>query len=256
MAAIGQNDSPRRVLDRDQRRCVVKHRLQPGLAFPQGLFRGAAFQLHGDARGKHFQQQVHPSLVVNWRTVRDHHQTQLVEVHAVLNQRLENSEATYYFLNRIIEEYPHNRETYMKLAEALSRDGRWAEVIPHLERSLFYTRGDEAKIAEVIGWLGTAYLRIGDDERAIDLLEEVTQTYSDQIGLTFRAYGNLIRHARESGNDRQLDGYVDDVQDYAESLIRSGKDNEYPLLRQRMSQILTIAGYEAEAKEWAAGPSQ
>ena len=44
---------------------------------------------------------------------------------AVLNQRLGNPKAMYYFLEQIIEAYPHNRETYMKLAEALSRDGRW-----------------------------------------------------------------------------------------------------------------------------------
>ena len=83
----------------------------------------------------------------------------------------------------------------MKIAEAMSKDGKWREVIPYLERSLYYTRGDEEKIAETIGWLGTAYLRTGEYEKATDLLLEVTEKYSDQIGLTLRAYGNLIKYS-------------------------------------------------------------
>jgi tetratricopeptide (TPR) repeat protein len=169
---------------------------------------------------------------------------------AVLNQRQRNSEAMYYFLNQILELYPHNRESYMKLADALSKDGKWREVIPHLEQSLYYTRGDEEKIAETIGWLGTAYLRTGEYEKATDLLLEVTEDYSDQIGLTLRAYGNLIKHSRERGKVEDLDRYVKDVQRYAKSLVRKGKDKEYPLLYQRMSQLMTMAGYDAEAKEW------
>jgi tetratricopeptide (TPR) repeat protein len=169
---------------------------------------------------------------------------------AVLNQRLRNPKAMYYFLNQILEEYPHNRETYMKLAEALSRDGKWSEVIPHLEQSLYYTRGDEKKIAETINWLGTAYLRIGAHEKATELLREVTEKYSDQIDLTLRAYGNLIRYSREQGKRKDVDRYVRDVQRYARSLVRKEKDKEFPLLYQRMSQIMSMAGLDAEAKEW------
>ena len=105
---------------------------------------------------------------------------------AVLNQRLRNPPAMYYHLNKILELYPHNRESYMKIAEAMSKDGKWREVIPYLEQSLYYTRGDEEKIAETIGWLGTAYFRTGEYEKATDLLLEVTRKYSDQIGLTLR----------------------------------------------------------------------
>ena len=72
---------------------------------------------------------------------------------AVLNQRLGNSSAMYYHLDKVLELYPHNRETYMKIAEAMSKDGRWRDAIPYLEQSLYYTRGDETKIAETIGWL-------------------------------------------------------------------------------------------------------
>jgi len=175
---------------------------------------------------------------------------------AVLNQRLRNRSAMYYHLNQILKLYPHNRETYMKIADAMSKDGKWREVIPYLEESLNYTRGDEEKIAEAIGWLGTAHLRAGDYEKAKDLLLEVTEEYSDQIGLTLRAYGNLIRHSRDTGNDKDLNRHVKDVQRYARSLIRKGKDKEYPLLHQRMSQLMTMGGYEAEAKEWAKTPTQ
>ena len=55
----------------------------------------------------------------------------------------------------------------------------------------------------------------------------------------------------ESGNDNELDRYIADAQRYGKSLIRSGKDKEYPLLYQRMSQIMTVGGNEAAAKEWA-----
>ncbi len=175
---------------------------------------------------------------------------------AVLNERLRNTSAMYYHLNKILELYPHNRESYMKIAEAMSKDGKWREVIPYLEQSLYYTRGDEEKIAETIGWLGTAYLRTGDYEKATDLLLEVTEKYSDQIALTLRAYGNLIKNSRERGKVKDLDRYIGDVQGYARSLIRSGKDEEYPLLYQRMSQLMTMGGRNEEAEEWAEAQAQ
>jgi tetratricopeptide (TPR) repeat protein len=170
---------------------------------------------------------------------------------AVLNERLGNRPAMYDQLNRIIELYPHNRETYMKIAEVMSKDGKWREAIPYLERSLYYTRGDETKIAETIGWLGTAHLRTGDYEKATDLLLEVTEEYPDQIASTLRAYGNLIKSSRERGRAGELERYVEAAQGYGRSLVRSGKDKEFPLLRQRMSQLMTMAGHTEEAAEWA-----
>ena len=175
---------------------------------------------------------------------------------AVLNQRLRNPPAMYYHLNQIFELYPHNRESYMKIAEAMSKDGRWREVIPYLEQSLYYTRGDEKKIAETIGWLGTAHFRTGNPEKATDLLLEVTRNYSDQIGLTLRAYGNLIKYSRDNGKVEDLDRYIKDVQRYARSLIGKGKDKEYTLLYKRMSQLMAMGGYTAEAQEWAEAEGQ
>lgn len=175
---------------------------------------------------------------------------------AVLYQRLRNPRSMYFHLNRILELYPHNRETYMKLAEELSRDGRWAEVIPHLKQSLYYARGDQAKIAETVNWLGTAYLRTGDYENAKERLLEVPEKYSDQIDLSLRAYGNLIRYAREKGKTEDLDRFIRDVQRYARALIRRGEDENYPLLYERMAQIMKLGGYTAEANEWAAAKQQ
>mgnify|MGYP001824525180 CR=1 FL=1 len=175
---------------------------------------------------------------------------------AVLNQRLRNAPAVDYHLNKILELYPHNRETYMKIAEMKSQAGKWSEVIPQLERSLYYTRGDAEKIAETTGWLGTAYFRTGEYDKATELLEDLTRQYPDQIGLTLRAYGNLVKYSRENRKTRDLERHIRNVQRYAESLIRDGKDQEYPLLHKRVSQIMTMGGYPAEAREWAKAEEQ
>lgn len=175
---------------------------------------------------------------------------------AVLNQRLGNRPAMYYHLNQVIELYPHNRESYLKIAEAMSKDGRWPEVTPYLEQSLYYTRGDASKIGETTGWLGTAYFRTGQYDKATDLLLDVTEKYSDHVGLTLMAYGNLIKYAREFDRSKDVDRYINDVQRYARALIRNGKDKEYPLLYQRMSQLMAMGGYTAEAREWAEAQGQ
>ncbi len=175
---------------------------------------------------------------------------------AALGRNMRNPQAMYYHLKKIFELYPHNYESYMNIAEFMSKDGKWREVIPYLEQSLYYTRGDEKKIAESIGWLGTAYFKTGEDEKATDLLLEVTKKYSDQMGLTLRAYGNLIKYSREKGKVKDLERYVKDVQRYARSLIRKEKDKEYPLLYKRMSQLMAMAGHQAEAEEWAEAQEQ
>jgi tetratricopeptide (TPR) repeat protein len=174
---------------------------------------------------------------------------------AVLNLHMRNPKAAYHHFKEVIEQHPHNRESYIKIAELMSKEGKWLEAIPHLEQSLHYTRGDEKMIAETIGWLGAAYFRTGEYEKATDLLLEIPTKYSDQIGLTLKAYGNLIKYSRQQGRIKDFDRYVKDVRRYARSLIRKGKDKEYPLLYRRMSQIMTMAGNEAEAKKWANGQS-
>jgi tetratricopeptide (TPR) repeat protein len=175
---------------------------------------------------------------------------------AALNRNLRNPKAMYYHLGQIFELYPHNHESYMNIAEQMSKDGKWREVIPYLEKSLYYTRGDEKKIAETTGWLGTAYFNTGEYDKATELFLEVTREYSDQIGLTLRAYGNLIKHSRDQGKTRDLERYARDVQRYGKSLVRKGKDEEYPLLYQRMSQLMAMAGHNAEANEWTLAQEQ
>jgi hypothetical protein len=49
---------------------------------------------------------------------------------------------------------------------------------------------------------------------------------------------------------------VKDAQRYGESLVRRGKDEDFPLLYKRMSQLMTMAGYTAEAQEWAEAEGQ
>jgi tetratricopeptide (TPR) repeat protein len=175
---------------------------------------------------------------------------------AALNRNLRNPNAMYYHLGQLFELHPHNHESHMNIAEAMSKDGKWREVIPYLEQSLYYTRGDEKKIAETTGWLGTAYFNTGEYDKATELFLEVTREYSDQIGLTLRAYGNLIKHSRDQGKTRDLERYARDVQRYGKSLVRKGKDEEYPLLYQRMSQLMAMAGHNAEANEWTLAQEQ
>jgi hypothetical protein len=38
--------------------------------------------------------------------------------------------------------------------------------------------------------------------------------------------------------------------------MRSGKDKEFPMLRQRMSQLMAMAGHDEEAAAWAEAPAQ
>jgi hypothetical protein len=72
--------------------------------------------------------------------------------------------------------------------------------------------------------------------------------------LALRAYGNLIKHSRERGKTKDLNRYIEDVERYARSLIRDGKD--YPMLYKRMSQLMAIGGDQAKAKEWAEAQTQ
>jgi hypothetical protein len=39
-------------------------------------------------------------------------------------------------------------------------------------------------------------------------------------------------------------------------VVRSGKDKEFPLLYQRMSQLMALAGDDEKAKEWAEAKAQ
>ncbi len=169
---------------------------------------------------------------------------------AMLSQHLRDRKAAYRHFSKVIELYPHNRESYIKLAEIMGKEGKPADAIPLLERSLYYTRGDEVMTAETTGQLGTAYLKNGEYDKATAALLQIPARYPDQIGASLRAYATLIKYARQRGETGDAERYVEDVQDYARALIRAGRDKEYPLLYRRMAQIMTMAGDEAEARKW------
>ena len=170
-----------------------------------------------------------------------------------LARHLKNKQAQYYHLDQLFKLYPHNRESYINLATLLSQDGRWAEVIPLLERSLSYTRGREELIVEAVGWLGTAHLKTGNTVEATELLLSIPENYPDQIGMSLRAYGNLIKHSVDSSNTQTTQQYLTSLENYANTLVASGASDNYPRLNQRMTQLMTMGGDKAGAARWRAG---
>lgn len=170
-----------------------------------------------------------------------------------LARHLKNKQAQYYHLDQLFKLYSHNRESYINLATLLSQDGRWAEVIPLLERSLSYTRGREELIAEAVGWLGTAHLKTGNTVEATELLLSIPENYPDQIGMSLRAYGNLIKHSVDSSDTQTTQQYLTSLENYANTLVASGASDNYPRLNQRMTQLMTMGGDKAGAARWRAG---
>ncbi|MEC8526877.1 MAG: tetratricopeptide repeat protein [Pseudomonadota bacterium] len=169
-----------------------------------------------------------------------------------LARHLKNKQAQYYHLDQLFKLYPHNRESYINLATLLSQDGRWAEVIPLLERSLSYTRGREELVVEAVGWLGTAHLKTGNTAKATELLLSIPEDYPDQIGMSLRAYGNLIKHSVDSRDAQKTEQYLTSLENYANTLVASGANESYPRLNQRMAQLMNMGGDKAGAARWRA----
>ncbi len=169
-----------------------------------------------------------------------------------LARHLKNKQAQYYHLDQLFKLYPHNRESYINLATLLSQDGRWAEVIPLLERSLSYTRGREELVVEAVGWLGTAHLKTGNTVKATELLLSIPEDYPDQIGMSLRAYGNLIKHSVDSRDAQKTEQYLTSLENYANTLVASGANESYPRLNQRMAQLMNMGGDKAGAARWRA----
>ena len=169
-----------------------------------------------------------------------------------LARHLKNKQAQYYHLDQLFKLYPHNRESYINLATLLSQDGRWAEVIPLLERSLSYTRGREELVVEAVGWLGTAHLKTGNTAKATELLLSIPEDYPDQIGMSLRAYGNLIKHSVDSRDAQKTEQYLTSLENYANTLVASGASESYPRLNQRMAQMMNMGGDKAGAARWRA----
>jgi hypothetical protein len=81
-------------------------------------------------------------------------------------------------------------------------------------------------------------------------LEQVTDQFPEQISATIRAYGALIKYARENKQKNDFQRYVAAVQRYAVRIIEDERVHEFPLLYRRMAQVMTIAGDIAEAQRW------
>ena len=70
------------------------------------------------------------------------------------------------------------------------------------------------------------------------------------MGLSLRAYGNLIKHAVDSDDRLLVEAYVDDLQTYAQHLKDTGLADDYPMLGRRMSQLLDMGGDPVAARQW------
>lgn len=169
---------------------------------------------------------------------------------AELNRFLRNKEAMYFHLNELIKLHPHNHESYIKLAQHLSSERKFAPAIDYLKRSLNYTRNDKTKETQALGWIGLNYMKLNNYAQGKAYLDQVVDQYSDQIGATIRAYGSLIKYARDNSQTNDFNNYVAAVQRYAKRLIAQERDKDFPLLYRRMAQIMTMAGDSAEAQRW------
>lgn len=171
---------------------------------------------------------------------------------AELNRFLRNKEAFYFHLTELIKLHPHNHESYIKLAEFLSANGKFKEAVTPLKQSLYYVRNDRSKSSQALGWIGLNHMRTNNYEEGKLYLEQIVDDYSEQIAATMRAYGTLVKYAKENKQNKDMYGYVNAVERYANMLIKQDRVQEFPLLYRRMAQIMTIAGDNSEAQRWQA----
>jgi tetratricopeptide (TPR) repeat protein len=175
---------------------------------------------------------------------------------AELNKFLRDKEATSYHLKELINQYPHNYDSLVKFAEDLSSQGYHEAAIDHLKRSLHYTRDDADKEIQVFGMLGLNYMKANNYPKGVESFKRIIEHYSDNISVTIRAYGAIIKYARDNKQTQDVRYFLKSVREYANKLINSGRVEEFPLLYRRMAQIMTLAGEHAEAKHWQAMQTQ
>lgn len=169
---------------------------------------------------------------------------------AHLYEHMENRPATYQQLLRLHSEYPYHHDSLVMLAKMLHQDKKYRQEIPYLQLALKHARGEAKTIAQLTGWLGLTYFRLGENELAADHLLDVARNYPEQTHYALQAYATLIKYSIQSGNTRDADDYVDEVQRYAKRAVSAGRDRDYPLLYSKMSQIMRLAGDEVEAGKW------
>ena len=169
---------------------------------------------------------------------------------AALNRHLRNRDAIKYHYNELFKLYPYNHESHMNFAETYSREGNFKEAIYYLQQSLYYTRGNKDKESQARVLLGLSHLQANDYDKGSEYLLDVIDDFPDHIAITLRAYGTLVKYARDNKQTRDLNRYLGDVQRYAELVIKRGQDKDFPLFYRRMAQIMTMAGNTVEARKW------
>jgi tetratricopeptide (TPR) repeat protein len=169
---------------------------------------------------------------------------------AYLYDHLKNRPATYRQLQRLYSEYPHHRDSLVMTAKMLHQDERYREAIPFLRLALVHARGEEELIAQLTGWLGLAHFKLGESDTATDLLLQVAREYPEQIHYVLQAYATLIRYSMQAGDTDTARDYAEQVQRYAERVVKGGKAAEYPPLYTKMSQIMRLAGDQAQSQSW------
>jgi tetratricopeptide (TPR) repeat protein len=170
---------------------------------------------------------------------------------AELFRHQQDPESALQHLRQVIREYPHHGSSHLKLAEVHQAFGRFKAAIPHFEQALYYTRDDQTLQAETLGALASAHLKAGDPSKAKQRLLQLIATHSDEIELSLRAYGTLVKSAVEEGAARDVNRHLRDLENYAQTIVHDKQLEQYPLLPQRMVQILSLAGRHAEARRWA-----
>jgi len=170
---------------------------------------------------------------------------------AELFRHEQDPKSALHHFRQVIQEYSHHGSSHLKIAELHQAFGRFKAAIPHLEQALNYTRDDQTLQAQTLGALASAHLKAGDPAKAKQRLLELIAAHSDQIELTLKAYGTLVKRAVEEGTKSEVNQHLRDLEDYAQALVRSNQLEQYPLLPRRMAQILSLAGRHAEARRWA-----
>ena len=170
---------------------------------------------------------------------------------AELFRHEQDLELALHHFQQVIQEYPHHGISHLRLAEIQQALGQFKTAIPHLEQALNYLRDDQTLRAQALGALASAHLKAGDPSQAKQHLLELIATHPNEIELTLKAYGTLVKRAVEQGAARDVEQHIRDLEAYAQTIIRSHQLGQYPLLPRRMAQILSLAGRHAAARQWA-----
>jgi len=169
---------------------------------------------------------------------------------AYLYEHVGNRQAMYQQLYQLFEEYPFHHDSLVMTAKMLHRDEQFRREIPYLQAALLHARGDESVIAQLTGWLGLAYFKIGDDARAEEALQRVPRLYPEQIHYALQAYATLIRYSGEAGHVQRVSDYRADAERYAETAVKTGLAQAYPQFYRKLVQIMQLAGDDAAAQKW------